>query len=103
MVLLGDGAVGKTSLIRRTVEDKFSDEYITTIGTKVSRREMDMESQGATFALRQDHSLSTPTKTSQAQFGRDSPPRPDPFRPWVGFHLRFITLQDEAGMWPGAS
>ncbi|MEK6851632.1 MAG: GTP-binding protein, partial [Candidatus Thermoplasmatota archaeon] len=28
VLILGDGAVGKTSLIRRYVVDKFSDEYI---------------------------------------------------------------------------
>ncbi|MFW5928709.1 MAG: GTP-binding protein, partial [Thermoplasmatota archaeon] len=31
--LLGDGAVGKTSLVRRFVEQEFDDRYITTIGT----------------------------------------------------------------------
>ena len=36
--LIGDGAVGKTSLIRRFVLDKFSDEYIVTIGTKVMKK-----------------------------------------------------------------
>ena len=36
--LLGDGAVGKTSLIRRYVLDSFDDKYITTIGTKVSKK-----------------------------------------------------------------
>ena len=36
--LLGDGAVGKTSLIRRYVLDTFDDKYITTIGTKVSKK-----------------------------------------------------------------
>ena len=38
ILLLGDGAVGKTSLIRRFVVDKFPDEYITTIGTKVTKK-----------------------------------------------------------------
>jgi len=40
VLLLGDGAVGKTSLIRRFVVDQFGDEYITTIGTKVSKRDV---------------------------------------------------------------
>ena len=38
--LLGDGAVGKTSLIRKYVLDKFDDKYLPTIGTKVSRKEI---------------------------------------------------------------
>lgn len=37
--LLGDPSVGKTSLIRKFVMDKFSDDYISTIGTKVTKRE----------------------------------------------------------------
>lgn len=40
VLLLGDGGVGKTSLIRRFVVDLFSDDYITTIGTKVSKKEI---------------------------------------------------------------
>jgi len=36
--LLGDFAVGKTSLVRRFVHDLFDDKYITTIGVKVSRK-----------------------------------------------------------------
>ncbi|MFH0815546.1 MAG: Rab family GTPase [Methanobacteriota archaeon] len=39
-LLLGDGAVGKTSLIRKFVTDKFDDKYITTIGTKITKKEM---------------------------------------------------------------
>jgi len=46
ILLLGDGAVGKTSLIRRFVVDKFSDDYITTIGTKVTKKDMRIESPG---------------------------------------------------------
>jgi len=36
--LLGDFAVGKTSLVRRFVYDLFADKYISTIGVKVSRK-----------------------------------------------------------------
>jgi small GTP-binding protein len=39
-LLLGDGAVGKTSLIRKFVTDKFDDKYITTIGTKITKKEI---------------------------------------------------------------
>ncbi len=38
--LLGDGAVGKTSLIRRFVDDMFNDDYLLTIGTKTSKKRM---------------------------------------------------------------
>src|SRR2546422_4427199 len=40
ILLLGDGGVGKTSLIRRFVVDQFSDDYITTIGTKVTKKDV---------------------------------------------------------------
>ncbi len=36
--LLGDFAVGKTSLVRRFVYDLFDDKYLSTIGVKVSRK-----------------------------------------------------------------
>ena len=36
--LLGDFAVGKTSLVRRFVYDRFDDRYMSTIGVKVSRK-----------------------------------------------------------------
>jgi len=38
--LLGEKAVGKTSLVRRYVLNMFDDHYITTIGTKVSKKEV---------------------------------------------------------------
>jgi small GTP-binding protein len=38
--LVGEAAVGKTSLIRRFVQDEFDDRYITTLGAKVSKREV---------------------------------------------------------------
>jgi small GTP-binding protein len=40
IVLLGDSAVGKTSLIRRYVFNQFEDYYISTIGTKVTMKEL---------------------------------------------------------------
>jgi len=36
--MLGNYAVGKTSLVRRFVEGRFDDGYLSTIGVKVSRR-----------------------------------------------------------------
>jgi small GTP-binding protein len=36
--LLGDFAVGKTSLVRRFVEGRFDDRYLGTIGVKISRK-----------------------------------------------------------------
>jgi small GTP-binding protein len=36
--LLGDFGVGKTSLVRRFVEGRFDDRYLTTIGVKISRK-----------------------------------------------------------------
>ncbi len=46
VVLLGDAAVGKTSLVRRFVFDSFDDKYIMTIGTKVSKKKMKMKVEG---------------------------------------------------------
>jgi len=40
VVMLGDSAVGKTSLIRRYVHDRFDDAYIMTIGSKVSKKHL---------------------------------------------------------------
>jgi len=37
IALVGDAGVGKTSLIRRFVLDEFSDEYLHTLGTKVTK------------------------------------------------------------------
>jgi small GTP-binding protein len=42
VVLLGDGAVGKTSLIRRFVTDHFSDGYLATVGTKVTKKDLEV-------------------------------------------------------------
>ncbi|MEZ4660874.1 MAG: hypothetical protein R2911_25265 [Caldilineaceae bacterium] len=36
--LLGPFAVGKTSLVRRFIYNRFEDRYVSTIGVKVSRK-----------------------------------------------------------------
>lgn len=41
VALIGDSAVGKTSLIRRFVVDVFDDKYIATVGAKVSKRDLE--------------------------------------------------------------
>ncbi len=40
IALIGEAAVGKTSLIRRYVEDSFDDRYISTLGSKVSLKKL---------------------------------------------------------------
>jgi len=42
ILLLGDFHVGKTSLIRRYVDNSFSDKYLTTIGVKISRKQIEL-------------------------------------------------------------
>ena len=46
IVLLGESAVGKTSLIKRYVHDEFADDYISTIGTKVSKKVINLTVEG---------------------------------------------------------
>jgi small GTP-binding protein len=38
--MIGDFSVGKTSLIRRYLDRQFSDHYLSTIGVKISRKEL---------------------------------------------------------------
>jgi small GTP-binding protein len=52
VLILGDGAVGKTSLIRRFVVDKFDDKYILTIGSKVTAKALQIEMNGTSIYLK---------------------------------------------------
>lgn len=40
--LVGDFGVGKTSLIRRFVERQFSDQYLSTVGVKISQKQISL-------------------------------------------------------------
>jgi len=51
VVLLGDSAAGKTSLIRRFVFDVFEDTYVATIGGRVSRKDLRVEGPNGTVDL----------------------------------------------------
>jgi small GTP-binding protein len=41
--LVGEQAVGKTSLVRRFVQDVFDDSYIATMGAKVTKRDIEVQ------------------------------------------------------------
>src|SRR6266702_3278588 len=51
VLLIGDASVGKTSLVRRFVIDKFDDRYIVTIGTKTSRKPMEFKYEPQQLAI----------------------------------------------------
>ncbi|MBU1158042.1 MAG: GTP-binding protein [Candidatus Thermoplasmatota archaeon] len=48
---IGDAGVGKTSLIKRFVLDVFDDRYIATIGTKVTKKIVEVSDQGTTVKV----------------------------------------------------
>jgi len=43
ILLIGDFNVGKTSLIRRYVDNTFDDKYLTTIGVKISKKLVEVD------------------------------------------------------------
>ena len=51
VVLLGNPAVGKTSLIRKFVYDMYSDDYIGTLGTKVSKKTVEIDGKQVTMMV----------------------------------------------------
>jgi small GTP-binding protein len=52
MCVIGEASVGKTSLIRRFVVDKFDDKYIVTIGTKTSKKILNFKEGDTTINLK---------------------------------------------------
>ena len=55
--LVGEAAVGKTSLIRRFVMDDFDDKYIQTLGTKVSKRELTVDNADDNASVKVDMTI----------------------------------------------
>jgi small GTP-binding protein len=51
VVLLGDSAVGKTSLMNRFIQNAFSDSYISTVGAKVSKKIVNVSLGGVDYAV----------------------------------------------------
>ncbi len=51
VVLLGDSAVGKTSLMNRFIKDAFDDSYISTIGAKVSKKVVNVSYDDVDYAV----------------------------------------------------
>jgi len=51
VVIVGNGAVGKTSLIRRFVHDKFEKDYLMTLGTDVTKYKDQIEGNDITFII----------------------------------------------------
>ena len=49
--MLGSFAVGKTSLVQRFVHSIFSDRYLSTLGVKISKKELDLEGTPLTMVL----------------------------------------------------
>lgn len=49
--LVGDVAVGKTSLVKRFVQDQFDDRYIATVGTKVTKKTVEVVWKGTPATL----------------------------------------------------
>lgn len=49
--LLGASSVGKTSLVRRYVEGVFSDRYLTTVGVKIVKKDVDLSGETVRLVL----------------------------------------------------
>lgn len=49
--LVGDFSVGKTSLVRRFVDRSFSDQYLTTVGVKISRKLVEIDTKAVQLLI----------------------------------------------------
>jgi len=49
--VVGDFAVGKTSVIERFVNNQFSDKYLTTVGVKIDTKEISLTDRGVAIKL----------------------------------------------------
>ena len=49
--IVGDFAVGKTSVVERFVNNQFSDKYLTTVGVKVDTKEIDLADRNVSLKM----------------------------------------------------
>ena len=49
--IVGDFAVGKTSVVERFVNNQFSEKYLTTVGVKVDTKEFDLADRGVALKM----------------------------------------------------
>ena len=49
--IVGDFAVGKTSVVERFVNNQFSDKYLTTVGVKIDTKEIDLPAHNVRMKL----------------------------------------------------
>lgn len=70
--LIGDFAVGKTSLIRRFTESRFSETYLSTIGIRVSRKTLQTPDSSSLTLLIWDTAGSEPFTTVVRSYYRGS-------------------------------
>jgi small GTP-binding protein len=68
ILLIGDFAVGKTSLIRRYIDNSFSDDYLTTIGVKISKKRLIVQDIECEMLIWDIEGATTVKKISQSYF-----------------------------------
>ena len=51
VILVGHFGVGKTSLIRRFVHQRFADDYLTTIGVKIDKKVLKVDAMDVTLII----------------------------------------------------
>lgn len=51
VILIGHFGVGKSSLVQRFVRQKFSEEYITTIGVKIDKKVVEVDGYSVTMII----------------------------------------------------
>jgi len=51
VIVIGDPAVGKTSLLTKFAKDKFEEKYISTVGTNIVKQSIELEEENATVNL----------------------------------------------------
>lgn len=68
VILLGHFGVGKTSLVKQFVYSKFSEEYLTTIGVKIDKKEIEFDDKLLTMIIWDIEGGAAQSKLPQSYF-----------------------------------